>query len=200
VVRCCRCGIRFFTHPRNARRRNLRCPFGCRQHHRRQRGNERSRKHYQTAKGRENKQRLNGQRSKSGNDAENTSPRDGDAPPSLVGQPTLEKPSDAPSANVSGPESVSEPAGRDAIRPAPFERAAPSENAVWAWEGLLVDEATLVNSRILPYVLMVASVIERRTIHREELLAALRKSVRQRSIGRRPRREYVLRYLNQHPP
>jgi hypothetical protein len=47
---------------------------------------------------------------------------------------------------------------------------------------------------------MVASVIEGRTIHREELLAALRKSVRQRSIGRRPRREYVLRFLHQHPP
>jgi len=57
-----------------------------------------------------------------------------------------------------------------------------------------------VNSRILPYAQMVASVIERRTISRDELIAALRKSMRQRSIGRWPRREYVLRYLNQHPP
>jgi hypothetical protein len=47
---------------------------------------------------------------------------------------------------------------------------------------------------------MVASLIERRTIRREELLAALRKRMRQHSIGRRPRREYVLQYLNQHPP
>jgi len=67
-------------------------------------------------------------------------------------------------------------------------------------EELLLDEPTLVNSGILPYVLMVASVIERRTISRDELIAALRKSMRQRSIGGQARREYVLRYLNQHPP
>jgi hypothetical protein len=68
------------------------------------------------------------------------------------------------------------------------------------WEGLLLDEPTLLNSRVLPHVLMVARVIERRTVSRQELLAALRKAVRQRSIGGRFRREYVLRYLNQHPP
>jgi hypothetical protein len=67
-------------------------------------------------------------------------------------------------------------------------------------EGFVLDEPTLVNSHILPYALMVASLIERRTIRREELLAALRKRMRQHSIGRRPRREYVLQYLNQHPP
>ena len=76
----------------------------------------------------------------------------------------------------------------------------PSENAVFAWEGLLLDEPTLRNSHVLPYVLMVASVLEGRTIHREELLAALRKRMRQRSIGRLSRREYVLRFLQQHPP
>ena len=66
--------------------------------------------------------------------------------------------------------------------------------------GFVLDERALVNSRILPYAQMVASVIEGRTISRDELIAALRKSMRQRSIGRWPRREYVLRYLNQHPP
>jgi hypothetical protein len=78
--------------------------------------------------------------------------------------------------------------------------AASSENVALPLEGLLLDEPILVNSRILPYALMVASVIERRTIRREELLATLRKGMRQRSIGRRPHREYVLCYLNQHPP
>jgi len=66
--------------------------------------------------------------------------------------------------------------------------------------GFVLDEPTLVNSRILPYVRMVASLLEGRTIRREELIAALRKSMRQRSIDRLPHREYVLRYLNQHPP
>jgi hypothetical protein len=42
--------------------------------------------------------------------------------------------------------------------------------------------------------------MEGREISREQLLAALRKRMRQRSIDRSPRREYVLRYLHEHPP
>jgi hypothetical protein len=200
AVRCCHCGIRFFTHPRNRGRRDLRCPFGCRECHARERGNERSRKHYQTAEGRKHKKHLNGQRSKSAKDAQDTSPREGDAPPSPGGQPGLEKPADPPSVHGSCPEWVSEPAGPETTPRAPSGKATPPKNATFSWEGVLLDERTLGNSRVLPYVLMVASVLEGRTIHREELLAALRKSVRQRSIGRRPRREYVLRFLQQHPP
>jgi hypothetical protein len=67
-------------------------------------------------------------------------------------------------------------------------------------EGFVLDERTLVNSRILPYVQTVASLLEGRTISREELIDSVRRRIRQRSMGRRPRREYVLRYLNQHPP
>lgn len=74
------------------------------------------------------------------------------------------------------------------------------ENVTLPLEGFVLDDSTLVNSHILPYVLIVASILERRTIRREELIAALRKSMRQRSIDRRPRREYVLRFLKQHPP
>ena len=67
-------------------------------------------------------------------------------------------------------------------------------------EGLTLDEAALVNSPMLSYLAMVATVIEGRTISREELLHVLRRSMRQRSFDRLPRREYVLRFLNQHPP
>lgn len=66
--------------------------------------------------------------------------------------------------------------------------------------GLLLEEAALENSLVLPYVLLIASVMEGRPITREELIVALRKRMRQHRIGRAPRREYVLRYLNQHPP
>jgi hypothetical protein len=97
-------------------------------------------------------------------------------------------------------ESVSEPTGFHAILQASCENLVSSEDVALPLEGLLLDELTLVSSHILPYVLMVASVIERRTISRDELVAALRKRMRQRSIDRRPRREYVLCYLKQHPP
>lgn len=64
----------------------------------------------------------------------------------------------------------------------------------------MLAERALVNSCILPYVRMIASVLERRTISREELIAALLRSMRQRSMARALCREYVLRYLSQHPP
>jgi hypothetical protein len=69
-----------------------------------------------------------------------------------------------------------------------------------ALDGLFLDEATLINSRMLPYVCMIASVIEGRTISHDELVTGLLQSMRQRSIGLQLRREYVLSYLNQHPP
>jgi hypothetical protein len=66
--------------------------------------------------------------------------------------------------------------------------------------GFTLDEATLVNSSMLPYLATVASVIEGRSIGVAELLRVLQRSMRQRSFDRLPRREYVLRFLNQHPP
>lgn len=67
-------------------------------------------------------------------------------------------------------------------------------------DGVVLDEVTLVNSSMLPYLAMVASVIEGHTISREKLLQVLRSSMRQRSFDRLPPREYVLGFLNQHPP
>jgi hypothetical protein len=67
-------------------------------------------------------------------------------------------------------------------------------------EGLVLDESALRNSAVLPYARMVAILILQQTISREELLARLRRRMRQHSIGRLSRREYVLHFLNQHPP
>jgi hypothetical protein len=67
-------------------------------------------------------------------------------------------------------------------------------------DGFTLDEMTLANSFMLPYLAMVAAVIEDRVIGVEELLHVLRRSMRQRSFDRLPRREYVLGFLNQHPP
>ncbi len=53
---------------------------------------------------------------------------------------------------------------------------------------------------MLSYLQMVASVIEGRTIGRNELVQALLTTMRQRSLSTRPRIEYVLDYLNGHPP
>ena len=88
-----------------------------------------------------------------------------------------------------------------ASEPTPVATAEASDVGVrLTLEGLVLDEATLVNSSLLPYLAMVASLIEGRSIGAAELLQGLRRSMRQRGIGRRARREYVLAYLNQHPP
>ncbi len=67
-------------------------------------------------------------------------------------------------------------------------------------EGLTLGEASVVNSPMLPYVRMVASLIEGRRIGAAELINALRKRLRQHSMALRTRADYVLDFLNQHPP
>lgn len=74
------------------------------------------------------------------------------------------------------------------------------ENVQLTLGGFTLDEVMLVNSPMVPYLAMVASLLEGHTILPQELLGTLRKSLRQRSFDTLPRREYVLRFLNQHPP
>ena len=193
AVRCCHCGIRFFTHPRNAERQDLRCLFGCREHHRRQCGNARSRKHNQTDEGRANKKALNtAARIKASQATSSDS-----APPASL-EPSSQLTADSPSTDSSHATTVE--ATTAEASPAVDASPARWEQLTLNLDGFALEESTLVNSRVLPYVRMVVSVLEGRTISREELIAALRTRIRQRSIGRLSRREYVLHYLNQHPP
>jgi hypothetical protein len=165
----------------------LGCPFGCRSHNRRQRGNARSKKHNQTDKGRANKKKLNiAARIK----ARQAAPIDTASTPH---EQSSQLTADSPSADFTTAATVDESLLVDTSQ-------AILEHLTLNLNGFVLDERALVNSRILPYVRMVASVLERRTISREELIAALLRSMRQRSLARAPRREYVLRYLNQHPP
>ena len=113
-------------------------------------------------------------------------------------QPTF---SVALSGNSTGYESPTDSFSAESFnQSATQEFSPPPRNEGLKLDGVVLQEATLVNSPILPHVCMVASLIEGRTVSRDELIVALRKSMRQRCMGRSPRREYVLRYLNQHPP
>lgn len=60
---CRHCHILFFTHPRNAGRRDLGCPFGCRDAHRRLNAIARSTEYYRTREGKIKKKYLNAGRS-----------------------------------------------------------------------------------------------------------------------------------------
>jgi len=61
-TRCRHCGIWFFTHPRNAGRHDLGCPFGCREVHRKLQSSRRSTAYYQDAPGKEKKRQQNAKR------------------------------------------------------------------------------------------------------------------------------------------
>lgn len=195
VVHCRHCSIRFLTHPRNANRRDLHCPFGCREHRRRQLANERSKKHYQRDEGRRNKKLLNAKRSAAGS-GEQSRP---DAAPSgmaSVGSQDASRGSMAAARADSTPTSPD----RSLLSTHTDLEEASDADVKLALDGFTLDAATLVTSRMLPYLTMVACLIEGRAIRREELLRALLRSMRQRSFDRLPRREYVLRFLDQHPP
>lgn len=183
LVRCRYCGIRFLTHPCNARRRDLHCPFGCRKEHRRQCANRRGAKHYQTAKGRRNKKARNGQRS-----CREQSSHSGSQ---FAGLADLAPPDDSTTSNSYDSESD---------QPTSDPSADGGQAVDLADASATLNEASVTNSPMLSYLQMVANVIEGRTIGRNELVQALLTTMRQRSLSTRPRIEYVLDYLNRHPP
>jgi len=61
-TRCRHCRIFFLTHPRNTGRRDLGCPFGCREAHRQRRSSQRSTAYYQDEHGKEKKRQQNAKR------------------------------------------------------------------------------------------------------------------------------------------
>ncbi len=64
LARCRHCGIFFLTHARNAGRKDLGCPFGCREAHRRSQSTRRSVAYYREPEGKVKKQALNARRGK----------------------------------------------------------------------------------------------------------------------------------------
>lgn len=137
VCRCRHCRIFFLTHPRNAHRRDLACPFGCRQAHRRQNSTRRSVEYYRSREGK-TKKRLHNQRRRS----------------------------------------------RRAPTPASAQR---TNRGVPITGGEMNFESGIVR-----YVQMVSSLIEGRRVSEAEILRMLVGAVRQHSMARRRRWEYVL--------
>lgn len=136
LCRCRHCRIFFLTHPRNAGRRDLACPFGCRQAHRRRNSTRRSVEYYRSREGKVKKHRHN-QRRRSR-------------------QPVHVRTSRADRRTQRAGEEESFPSG------------------------------------IVRYVQIVASLIEGRRVSQAEILRMLERAVRQHSMARRRRRDYVL--------
>jgi len=177
VAYCTDCGIRFLTHPRNAGRRNLRCPFGCREHHRRQGSCRRSTAYYQTAAGKAKKKRLNGRRHRN------------PAPPTMQPQPDLD-----PQGTPLDREGAS---GRPGAPPASDALPVTVEPRLG---GMVLDESSLAASPMLSYVRMVVSLIEGVQFTCREVVHRLGQALRQHSIGACHGVDYLLGFLHRRPP
>lgn len=177
VAYCTDCGIRFLTHPRNAGRRNLRCPFGCREHHRRQCSCRRSTAYYRTAAGRAKKKRLNGRR------YGNQVPRTVQPQPDL--DPRGMPPDPRPASGYPG---------------APLASDASPVTVEPRLEGVVLDESSLTGSPMLSYVRMVVSLIEGVEFTCREVVHRLRRALRQHSIGAGGEGVYLQGFLHRHPP
>jgi len=184
VVSCARCEIRFLTHRRNARRKDLGCPFGCREHRRRECARQRSQAYYRTESGRAKKEHHNLRRKLAGLRASSPSPQ----APRPSSSPATPPPTPAPP-----PTPIPSPAravSPDAVPPQIELRLG----------GIVLDEPTVRISPLLPYVLTVVNLLEGIRLDLRELVDLLLTVLRQRSMGLRRRRDYVLEYLHQHPP
>lgn len=142
LSRCRHCGIFFLTHPRNAGRRDLGCPFGCRAAHRKQSSTARSVAYYRNEVGKEKKRMHNSKRRQDRGRAD---------PPRRV---------------AIGP-------GEEKRPQRPFQA-----------------------NPVLGYIGMVVSLIEGRRVRQEEIVEMLARAVRQHSLFRRRRMEYILSYWN----
>lgn len=67
-------------------------------------------------------------------------------------------------------------------------------------DGVILDEASIVNSPMLPYIRTLVGMIDGVRFSLMEVVAWLLEVQRQRSIVYRSRRDYVLRFLHEHPP
>jgi len=183
IKHCLDCGIRFLAAPQNAGREDLRCPFGCAKRHREQQSNERVKAYRRTERGKKNKDALNARRYR-------TSP-----------STACESPCEA-SANTKLPpcepvDPADSPLAENATPPLPAKLPVAIELDL---DGVVLDESSVVNSRMLPYIRTLIWIIDGIRLSHVEVVGWLRQVLRQRSMAYRPRREYVLRFLHQHPP
>lgn len=139
LSRCRHCRIFFLTHPRNARRRDLGCPFGCKEAHRKRRSSERSVAYYRTAEGKVKKSIQNGKR----RHGARTSPA------------------------------------------ASRERECPTMR---------------LEARVVGYLRMVIGLIEGRPISTGEMVQMLIRVLRQHSMARQKRIDYIVDYLKKKAP
>ena len=179
IKHCLDCGIRFLTAPQNAGREDLRCPFGCAKRHRARQSNERVKAYRRTKGGKRKKDALNARRYR--------------RRPSTA----CESSTDTPPTACHGPEAGDSAPAENVPPPVPAD--VPVTLAL-DLDGVVLDESSLVNSPLLPYIRTVIQMIDGVRLSLGDVVAWLRQVLRQRNMVYRLRRDYVVHFLHQHPP
>ena len=174
LSRCRHCRIFFLTHPRNAGRWDMRCPFGCRKAHRRRESIRRSTEYYKGEQGREYKSRQN-QRQQEKRRLRPAAAKQADGN-------GLERPAQP---NPSGESKVADPSR---LPPG----AASPQNGRLSFQR--------PSEFLLQYLLMLVSLIEERPVSRAEILEMLQKVLRQHTMCRRRRVDHTVACLHERPP
>jgi len=183
IKHCLDCGIRFLAASQNAGREDLRCPFGCAECHRARQSNERVKAYRRTERGKRKKDALNARRYRTSPSTACESSCEGSAH-------TKPRPCEP-----AGP--ADSPLAENAPQPLPAELPVAIELYL---DGVVLDESSVVNSPMLPYIRTLIWMMDGRRLSHVEVVGWLRQVLRQRSMAYRPRREYVLRFVHQHPP
>jgi hypothetical protein len=144
LTRCRHCGIYFLTHPCNAGRKDLGCPFGCREAHSKQDSAKRSMEYYCTPEGKFKKKLQNGKRSRA------------------------------------------------------EAKAAINENDRTGKNLVMQDRR--IGASIVCYLRVVIGLIDGRRVSAAEILEMLTRVMRQHSLCRRRKIDYVIEHLNERAP
>ena len=182
IKHCLDCGIRFLAAPQNAGRNDLRCPFGCAKRHRARQSNERVKAYRGTAAGKAKKEALNARRYR--------------RQPSIPCPLPHETSARASRSHEPSPRTCSRHA-ENATLPCPSEPSVPLELDL---DGVVLDESSIIDSPMLPYIRTLIWILDGIRLNHVEVVQWLRRVLRQRSMVYRSRRDYVLRFLHQHPP
>jgi hypothetical protein len=181
---CRHCGIFFLTDPRNRGRTDLGCPFGCRDTHRRKSSTERSVAYNSSVAGKLKKKFYNGDRS-------------GPRPP----EP---QPEETTGEEMTEEKQVREETTRQEQPGENDPREEPRREARAELQGATPERAERERiefyAAVVDYLRVVISLIEGRRVSREEILEMLRVAMRQHSLARERRLDYVVRVLKQQNP
>ena len=202
LTRCQHCRIIFLTDRRNGHRKDLRCPFGCRAAHRKKRSAKRSAAYYRTASGKKKKARLNRRRRREQCDHAGAAEKTAVFDSGEVKRGLLDIASSDPPQSECEPASIKdsgiEVPGMEmtGVHPSDIARA-----SIEVTEGVEHTEFEAeFDAEIVEHVRLVVGLIDRRDVTREEILTMLARAVRQHRMGREKRLDYVLAWLEKHPP